>query len=477
MGALGAVALLVMGGPATASAVAPMEVRARQARAYGAPARLDPGAALVRSDGRGAVALAATVGADQESTCVVVIACDEAASSVEWRHEDRPTACVGLELGSGGVFVRGRDPTLERDQPNGTTAHIEADGALRWVIEDEALVEAVPANQGGPGDFEGTYDQPNPVMAYSAARDRLLAFTDARFDIGFQSRPLTQAHVVDVGTGELTVNGQTFGASGAGVLDFARARRSSEDLLLALLVGEAPGAAFYTYDGRVRVERLRPLGEDWSERVLDQMEHGPGAQLTLAWHEPGQTDRVHLTAVDDQGQELWQVQRLTAIEYAGQEVSLGLVRALWVGARYTLVGHIVGGRLYLRALETSTGQQVGIVALEDIEPVAPGVRWVGPVLGPQGQLRLLGWSPGASRFVEADLEFGPGPSGPLDLGPGEEVDMGVDMRPGPGDVGAPGPPAEGGCACAGASPGAPGGALVWLGLALAAARRRSLRHR
>ena len=454
-----------------ASARAEVMIEARALRSYDAPPRVDPSAATALSTPQGDTLLYQTVGAGPDTACVIVSVSGSTARALEYRHEERATQCLSVlpHPSSGGFFVRGVDPNAAPGEQTGVTAYVDAQGVVQWTVQDAQLVAARPRADNGTGEFIGVYDTPHPAMVYSATFDRLLGFAQGKLIIGAQEKPLTQAHVINVQTGRLTVTGQTFGDSGVGIVGGAAERATDGHFLLYFYSVGVQGASFFSYNGRNSISAYSPLGLSWESRFVSRMIYGPGQRLSLLWTPSADADSdTRISVVNDAGALIWEGQWPSMARTAQGELALGRPRDLWVGQDHALVLHQTPAGLYVRVLDARDGVSLGVAPLEGLTPHAP----LAILLGEQGSLTLLAYEAGAQRLHEYSLSF-------MDLPelPPEPADMGQQ----PPDMALPTPPTlpEVGCGCAStASQGAVHAkGLLLLLLAWAAARLRPGRAR
>ncbi|CAN0448986.1 unnamed protein product, partial [Laminaria digitata] len=387
---------------------APSEARAgvafepSEVRRYMAPDGFDPRAAIITSTRDGTTLLAATTGSEESTRCEVILVNDMAASSFTYLHEEQPTYCLGIESDDEGFFLRGADPTATADEITGFTAYVDSSGNLRWTIDDQEIVDAKDEAEGGTGSFLGVYDKPNPAMTYSAEFGKLLAFTDGKLLIGPSEKGVTQAHVVDVATGRLTVTGQTFGQNAVGIVGGTATRETDGYFLLYLYSAGDRGAFFYSYNGRNRISFFEPLGESWEDRIVTTMVYGPGERLTLLWTPNTNADAdTRITSVDDQGMALYNGQWPAEANVGGELVALGRPLGLWVGAEHTMALYGTGVGLHARVIETVSGEELGVVSLDGVTEHAP----VAILNGPGDTLKLLAFDSEEGMLFEYLLAF------------------------------------------------------------------------
>lgn len=448
-------------------AQAEVMISAQEVRSYDAPAGLDPNALSSLSTANGVTVLYSSVGADRNIACAVIVAAGESAKVIEYKHEGRATQCIGLlPHPKGGFFMRGSDPTALGDEVTAFTAYIDEQGVLKWSVSDQQLIDAKASADRGTGEFIGVYDSPHPALVYSEGFDRLLAFTQGNLVIGSQMRPLTQAHVINVETGRLTVTGQTFGGNGLGVVGGTAQRLSDGYFLLYFYSEGTEGAFFYSFNGRNKISGFKPLQESWETRIVTKMTYGPGERLGLLWTPNAQADAdTRISLVNDAGAALWQGQWPSSELTAKGQVELGQPREMWVGQEHVLVLYAVGQALKVRVIDAKDGTSLGVADLDGVSPYAP----LAILNGESGSLKLLAIDQDNGRFHEYRLDFMDLP----DVMPGE-LDMGMDM---PAEIPAPPTLPEVGCGCSsGSSPSADLGALGLLLFGLVGLGRRQRRR-
>lgn len=438
------------------SADAALDVSTSRIKSYDLPVGFDAHAAIISSDRAGQTVLAATTGVEAASACVVIFADAERARSIEYRHDDEPTRCVGVTPAEGGFFLRGVNPAATPDQPSGFTAYIDVDANLRWVVRDRDLLAAEPESDGGTGEFLGVYSGPEASIAYSPELERVIAFTRSKFVIGVREEPVVQAHVVDVSTGRLSVSGQTFGSNGAGVVAGVERRDSDGYFLLRLFSRGERGADFFSYNGRQNIELWELAEDDWSDRVVQEMVWGPEPRMTLLWTETAEADsETHVSAVDESGALLWEqrYELTTSVPGLDEPVSLGRPLEMWAGGDYILVTYLLAERRYLRVIEALTGAELGVESFDALG-LQDTISFV-----EAGDGRLAALSIEGARLVEDALDFEVR-SEPDSPDMGAAPDMGGPLViPDPGDV------ATRGCVAAPGQEHAPLG-LIWLMLGL-----------
>ena len=245
---------------------ADVEIETTPVRDYQLPGTFEPGGAQVQLGAGGVTVISNTMGASaDESACGVVIATDQAARLLEYRFAGAPTRCVGVRPNpGGGVFIRGSNPTAVEGEVTGFTSYVGTDDQDAWSITDQTLVAANP-EPNGTGEFQGEYVGAHPSLAYSPTLDKLLAFTVGKLVIGQDEKFISQAHVVNVDSGQMRVSGQTFGLSGVGLVGGTTTRSSDGNFLIYYFSSGDRGAFFYDYDGRTNISFFNPRGEDWDD--------------------------------------------------------------------------------------------------------------------------------------------------------------------------------------------------------------------
>lgn len=451
----------------SSAASAEVMLSAQQQRSYDVPAWAKMVSLSATSTPTGVTVLFGSVGADRDISCGVIVADGEDAKAFRYKHEERTTQCLGvLAHPDGGFFVRGDDPSAVGDDPSGFTAYVDGDGAQRWSVEDVKLRDALSRADGGTGEFIGVYDAAHPAMVYSPTFDRLLGFSQGKLTIGAQEKPLTQAHVINVETGRLTVSGQTFGGNGISIVGGLATRQTDGHFLLYFYSIGDEGAFFYSYNGRSSISSFKPLMESWETRVVRRMTYGPGARVGLLWTPNAMADaETRVTFVDDAGQALWQGQWPSSETTAAGVVELGRPLDMWAGAQHVLVLYRTEQGLYVRVIDINDGVSLGVAPLDGVTPHTP----LSILIGESGQLKLLAADADGARFYEYGLEFMdlPDVMPQEDMGPEMGADMGVPALPTLPEVG---------CGCASASQ-APVAELAFLslGLGLMGWRRRRRR--
>ncbi len=464
---------LVLASSATASAQ--VAIWGDTTRAYSAPPNFIPVNAQRERGPQDTTVLSATVGTETLAACVIIVVDDASATAFTYRHEERPTQCVGVIPGpEGGVFVRGLDPTAAMGVASGFTALIARDGSLRWSLSDQALVEARSTQQGGTGQLVGAYERPLQAMAYSPRTERLIAFTRSTLTLGAQQRAVTQAHIVSTPLGRLSVSGQTFGDGGLALIQGAMTRQSDGQFLLTLTPPERAGSLFVSYDGRALVSAQQPLNTSWTQRVVIQVAPAPSQRALVLWTPSAQADApTQLALMREDGTPLWEGEWPVVAQTATGPLTLGRPLSVHADAEHALVSYLAGGELWARVISMAQGDERGVVRLSQASPHGP----VGLLSAPDGALVLLSYEVGARRMRELALRFEDAPVTPGDPDMGAP-DMGAPDMGAP-DMGEPEPTPEAsaqeGCAQGGARAGS--GVASWLALLLIGAciaRRRQM---
>ena len=345
-----------------------------------------------------------TIGASpEEAACGIVVATDADARLIEYRYASEPTQCIGaLPHPDGGLFLRGSNPTAVAGEVTGFTSFIGPDDMEVWSIDDELLTTAQPEPT-GTGEFQGAYETPHGAMAYSPQLDKLLGFTISKLTIGIDEKFLSQAHVVNVEMGRLTVSGQTFGQSGVGIVGGAEVRRGDGQFLIYYFSSGDQGAFFYEYNGRQDVSFFKPRGEDWDDRFVIRMLYRNDL-LHLLWTPSDGTDtQTRVTATTDAGAELYSATFEPEYRFAdGTVVELGRPITMWVTADYTaiLTTDVSMTELFLRVLDND-GESLGLARLSDISEFAP----VAIVTGENDTLKLLSYDQSSRHVYENTMEF------------------------------------------------------------------------
>lgn len=329
------------------------------------------GAQAQRGSG-GNTILSNTVADGEDVYCGIVIVDSEGAELIEYRHQERPTACSGIIPNpDGGFFLRGLNADAQMGEVTGFTAYIGADLVEQWKIVDQTIVDALGEPQ-GTGEFLGTYLQPHPLMAYSPDLDKLLAFTVGGLNIGQEVRPVTQAHVIDVDSGQMTVTGQTFGNDSVGSVGGAAVRASDGNFIVYFYDNGARGAFFYEYNGRNQISFFQPRGEEWDDRFVQRMIY-ERELLNLLWTPSDEQSTVtRITSVTDSGAELYTVEFESEYTTAdGMPLELGVPAGMWIGSEWTLILYQAMDTLWVRAVDIN-GESPGVSPLvaDEYQPIA-----------------------------------------------------------------------------------------------------------
>lgn len=452
-----AAAFVLVAGPAEAA----LRVDLEDIRSYDVPSGFDLEERIVRGGSGGTTLIAGTTGAGRQSACTVVVAAESTAKAFPYRHSEHGSRCLGaLPHPEGGFFVRGFQGGAEPGEIAGFTARIASDGAEEWLLQDVEIA--------GHEGFRGEYRQPHAAMTYSETNDALLVFTLGRLTIGeIDEKEVTNASVIE--DGRLRIPAKRLGSSGGfGVLGGLTTLEASGDFLLYMVQPGTDGAEFFTYDGRENVDAFRPADEDWSERFVRQLARGPEGNLYLLWTDDAEEEGpTWVTVVDAEGEPIWEEEYDAEFSEGGDSLSLGTPSSMWVGNRYVVVLYETGRQL-LRAIDTETGEELGVAPLEGATELRP----LNILKGGDGRLRVLATGADQRRFHELEIEFvEESRGGDAGLPDGGFADVrGEEDGANAGSGGANGG-SGGGCALSGRrGPGAPVGALILLAPLLALRR-------
>lgn len=374
---------------------------ATEVRSYAVPAGFDPLSAQYAASPERVVA-AATVGIDRASSCLVLWVSGEEARSFEYQHRGRPTACFGVAPGPEGVFLRGLDPTA-LDEVTGFTMFVDEQGAVRWSVEDEALVAAAPRSEGGTGDFIGAYGGPQRVMVVGDGGAQLVAFSAGVLRFGAQQRVVSQAHLVEVSTGRIRRSGQSFGLDGLGLVSRGFVGVGDAEYLLYVddLLG---GGDFFSYDGRSQIATASPLGVSWAERLLvgGAVSRTRG-ELALLWTRTGAADAEAMLSMAGSGGEarFERAYSQQVKDQSGAEIALGRPQRVVFGGEWLGIEYAVGGERWLRVVRSEDGEEVSVTRTQSLIPSATPLTVLG--VGEDEALHLLGWDRAAARIREYRL--------------------------------------------------------------------------
>ena len=403
-----------------------VRVSAEVVRSYDLPSSLAPGAMIVRQGAGATTLLFTTTGSGRNLGCAVIVATPEVATRFDYRYNDTPTRCDNvIPHPEGGFFLRATNPSAVAGENPGLTAYIDRDGVEQWVVLDSALIDARSEADGGTGAFVGVYDGPNTTMVYNPQTERFMGFTNAALIVGAEAKPLSQAFLVDMKTGEVVRSGRTFGASPSGQAQRAIVQPGSRDFLIQMTRTADQGASFFRYDGRIRISRVDPLQEDWSQRVIEDLTPGLVPRTHILWT-PGPTSETdtHVSVVNAQAAAIWDRVFPELMPSLDGMIELDRPSALAAGANAVVVTHSVNNRPVYRVVDAQTGDSLGILRGQDITPHEP-LGMLGRV---DGAVRLLVANAQAGRLEELSLSFedadvvAPEP-------PPEDADMGPPMLP------------------------------------------------
>lgn len=387
---IAAAAFVLAADPAGAA----LRVDLEEVRSYDVPAGFNLEERIVRGSSGGTTLIASTTGAGRQSTCTVVVASESTAKAFPYRHSEQGSRCVGaLPHPEGGFFVRGFQGGAEPGEVVGFTARIESDGTEEWLLQDIEIA--------GSEEFRGEYREPHRAMAYSERHDALLTFTLGRLTIGeIDEKAVTNASVVE--DGRLRIPAKRLGSSGGfGVVGGLTSLERSGDFLLYMVQPGTDGAEFFTYDGRENVDAFRPADEDWSERFVQQLARGPEGHLYLLWTDDAEGEGpTRVTVVDAEGEPVWEEEYESEDSEGDDSLSLGAPSSMWVGNRFVVVLY-EPGRQMLRAIDTETGEELGVAPLEGATELRP----LNLFNGGEGRLRVLATDADQRRFYEFEVDF------------------------------------------------------------------------
>ena len=301
------------------------------------------------------------VGAD-DTACRIAIADDDGAIVHHFRHNFEPTRCIDVTADAdGGVVVRAETaPAGDSDFGDGLTARIDATGEIVWAIDDQDLVDA-DAPGDGPGQFSGDYEGALAGLAYDAEDGTLMALSLGRQTLADIERPVFQAHVVDADSGELEVNGQTFGSPGDEEIAGLTARDG--EFLVQTVVGDERPPRFYSYRTTGAVERFEPDETDWSSRRLTApVTYRPGLGSFYVWtDERDEQSATGVTRVEGLDSPLWGQTYEQSVELDGRHTDIGDAVALWPGDELAAIEYRrAGERPVLRLVDVDDGADRGV---------------------------------------------------------------------------------------------------------------------
>ncbi len=388
---------------AASEASADVEIVTTPLRDYELPGTIELDNGMVMKGAGDSTLIVNTMGETPDvASCGVVIATPDDARLLEYQYAGDPTQCIGaLPHPSGGVFIRGNNPAAVEGEVTGFTSFIGPEDDELWAIEDSTLVNAGP-EPNGTGEFQGAYQTAHGALSYSAELDKLIAFTIGKLTIGIDEKFISQAHVVNVESGRLTLSGQTFGLSGVGVVGGVTTRSSDGDFLIYYYSTGDRGAFFYEYNGRQDISFFKPRGEDWDDRYVIRMIY-ENDLLHLLWtpsDEP--TTETRVTATTDSGAELWSAVLPSKYVFAdGKIVELGAPLTMWVATDFVVVLHQDAAQeLYLRVLDRN-GEQLGVARLTEVTQFPPRAI----LRGPNDSLTLLSYDQDSRRVFEDTMSF------------------------------------------------------------------------
>jgi hypothetical protein len=380
----------------------------------------------------------ATKQTSADATCHIVRAGTDETNAFTFDYGQSPTRCIGVEPGAdGSMYIRGNRPSSDELKLTGFTVKLNASGQIEWDIADKKLVDARD-EPGGPGSFLGQYGRPMRDLSLAVDENQLIGFTIGEVSAANTTNPVTQAHVVQTETGRLITNGQRFGER-FGQLGGVSTLSSSGDFFLYLFDRAEQGAYFYSYDGGSNIDAVEPLGRSWAEDYVVRASPQGEDSLYLLWTETrGQSAATLFAKTNQTGTKIWRKSWQSQIS---PDLTLGAPRDFRVGESTAYILYQASNGLYLRAVDTETGESLGIEQLEGlIDPQPLSIVEAG------GDVFLIGVAQEDRRLVEftvsADREA------PPSLADGAEAAERVDTMSSTSDTSSSGTPNEQGCGCA-----------------------------
>ncbi len=415
--------LLLISGNANAD----LKISAQSLREYQLPGTFNLAEAAITVGANNDTIITSTLGASPESSaCGIVQANENGAKIIEYKFNAAPTRCLGvIPHPKGGVFLRGDNPISADGVVSGFTAFLDGDGREVWAIPDQRLVDAT-AKPNGTGIFLGEYEQPLPIMAYSEKLDKLIAFTVGRLNLGMDQKFISQAHVINVESGQFRISGQTFGQSGVGIVGGVAVRNSDGHFILYYYSSGVRGAFFYAYDGRRSIDFFKPRGEEWDTRFIKKMVY-QNDLLNLLWTDSEEPEsQTRLSVVTDTSAELWTALFDSQYTFStGIEVNLGAPLSMWIGKQEYIILHQSGDAFFLRHVDKN-GASFGVGTLDELIPVPP----VAVAITNEGDFKLFGYNQDTRFLSEFSLQFEDKPDYDPEVGPRLPDDVGI-----PADVG------------------------------------------
>jgi hypothetical protein len=334
--------------------------------------------------------------------CMVIVVSgsgsDSSATAWPYRHSSKGTLCLGvLPHPEGGFFVRGFRADADKGDVAGFTARIGSDGSEKWLTTDSTLEASE--------DFKGTYQNPAPVMAYSASSDYLLATTIAKFSFGnLDKKNVTYTSIYHAEDGQLRTEAQTVGdRSGFGELEGAFTLESSGDFLIYNLAQTGEGMNLYRYDGRTSIQAFDPLGESWGDRNVTDVVQGPEGRIYILWStREASSTQTRMAVVDEEAEEVWSSAWRPSVRVGEQNVTLETPRSAVVGKEHVAILYRNGRKRYLRVIDASSGRAYGVVQLGS---VVENGQYVSMLEGKGGRIKVLTVGSDGRTFTETRLSF------------------------------------------------------------------------
>ncbi len=393
---------------------AEVEASSSKYRSFDVPEVFSPRQLILTSNYQGKTLLAGTVAPPKEEgaeerpppECMVIIVSgsgdETSAQAWPYRHSPKGTACIGaLPHPEGGFFLRGFRADAGEGDVAGMMARIGPEGNEQWLTTDTEIDAS--------SSFKGTYQHPNAVLAYSESSGYLLGMTIGKFSFGnLDQKDVTYASIYQTDDGRLRTKAQTIGdRSGFGKTGGAFALESSGRFLIYNVSQAGEGVNFYTYNGRLSISAFEPLGENWSDRNVVDVVHGPDQNIYILWTtQSSSTTQTRLAVVDEQAEEVWtQAWRASVTVGEGegeQELVLETPKSVMVGEKYTVIRYTKERKRYLRVVDTESGGLYGVVRLQ---PLVKGGQYVSLLKGQDGRLKTLGVGSKGRTFTEAELTF------------------------------------------------------------------------
>lgn len=353
------------------------------------PSGISPFTAQFDGTEEGVFLIASSIAEGPSQECVVIRSDEETTRVFRYRHEFYPTRCLHVAHdGEGGFVLRGERSDLDPEAVGGFTVRVDAEGELRWVLED-----AVVLDEGFSGNYRGAL----PGLAVDFSGARAMAMSLGGRPLAGSELPVTQLHRIETSTGALLRGGITFGPQFNDLILDVVPREGH--FLIHALDGRNDETIFYELRSENRIQRVQPAGQSWTSRdVLDAPLYLPEVGTLFLYR---QGNRFYLSRIEGD-QSRWDLELPVTESLLVEERPIGTARKLWATESAIVVGYENAQReRSFFFVDPETGEPLGAMnrrGFRDREILSLG-------RGPEGSLRGLVFDVDALRFFEVVLHL------------------------------------------------------------------------